>query len=188
MAGLSAGWYAFGPPGSLKGHMSEVRYLHLTARQAQAYAANGGVNVPGIPASYLVLGGPYPTRAAAQAAITPKPAGGGDGTDGTVTTSSGGGGSAGGGGGGIPWWEQVGIGAAGGAVGAGNPLGPVIGGFTGIGTFFSDITDPHMWISLGWIGLGLILFLIGIAVFVWSATKPLRDKANQAAAQIAAAA
>jgi hypothetical protein len=33
-----------------------------------------------------------------------------------------------------------------------------------IGVFVTNITDMHMWISLGWLALGLLLFVVGI---VW---------------------
>lgn len=62
-------------------------------------------------------------------------------------------------------------GAAGtvGIPGVSNPLG-FLGGLVEIGHFFgklvSDLTDPYMWISLGWLFLGLVLLVIGIILWL----------------------
>jgi hypothetical protein len=54
---------------------------------------------------------------------------------------------------------------------------PQIAGLEGIakifGDFFSGITDGKMWRSLGWLLLGILIFLIGLAMWIGKEATPL---------------
>lgn len=113
-------------------------------------AGTGAIDVvqsstkPATPASGKVFG-PYTTKAQAQSEANPNSS----------------------------LFQQAALGANAGlqqSIGTpGNPLAFL--GYLGeighwIGKFVTDITDVHMWISLGWLFLGLVLLVLGILAWL----------------------
>jgi hypothetical protein len=95
-----------------------------------------------------------------------------------------------------PGWEGI-IAGIGQAL-SGGGIGGLVGGTAGhipsglgwleeighwIGVAVTDLTDVHMWISLGWLGLGLILIMIGL--FWWIRSTKTYQKIQSGAVKAA---
>lgn len=70
-----------------------------------------------------------------------------------------------------------------------NPFKDIISGLSGVekvagvmAAIWTDLTDVHMWASLGWLVLGALLLMLGLLMWL---RKPVEGAAGTVAAAVA---